>query len=226
MSLILIAAAYLVYAAFWLRLGLHTVLWLRAARQQTAGPAAAEKSPVSCATAAIDIIFFRRLFASNKPLWPGSWVFHVSFPVVIFCHLRYVLAPVPGCIVAAQPFGVFAGYLMAGSLAYVMLLRAAAKTRYLSRQNYLILGLVFLIGITGLIMRNYLPPDLVDVKSFVTGLVGMKPAPLPAGFFFSLHFFLVLLLVPFLPFHLFTAPLVTLEARRREDTLQKVMHDR
>jgi nitrate reductase gamma subunit len=226
-SIILIAAAYMVYAAFWVRLGLHTLLLLRAAKQQTTGQASSPGRPLgSSVTAVIDILFFRRLFATNKPLWLGSWVFHLAFFVVILRHLRYFLAPVPRCIVYVQPFGVFAGYVMALSLAYVILLRAAAKTRHLSFQNYLILGLVLLISATGLLMRNYYPPDLVDVKSFAMGLVGMSPAPLPAGFLFSLHFFLVLLLVPFLPFHLFAAPLVILDARIREDALEKVMHDR
>jgi hypothetical protein len=122
--------------------------------------------------------------------------------------------------------GIFSGYLMFFSLAYVVLLRTLTKTRYLSYQNYLILGLVLLISATGLLMRNYFPPDLVDVKSFIMGLAAMSPAPLPAGLLFSLHFFLVLLLVPFLPFHMFTAPLVTFEARRRRDLLDRVMHDK
>jgi nitrate reductase gamma subunit len=226
MAIILIALAYLVYAAFWVRLSLHAFIWLRAVRQRAAGPATASGRPLrSFATALVDILFFRRLFASNKPLWLGSWAFHVSFFVVILRHLRYFLEPVPDCIVSVQPFGIFAGYLMALSLAYVILLRTLTEAKYRSYQNYLILGLVFLISLTGLLMRNYFPPDLVDVKSFAMGLVAMRPAPLPAGVLFSLHFFLILLLVPFLPFHLFTAPPVILEARRREAMLGKVMHD-
>jgi nitrate reductase gamma subunit len=227
MAIILIAVAYLVYAAFWVRLSLHTLVWLRAAKQRPGGHAEVSgKRLPSFAAALIDIILFRRLFASNKALWLGSWAFHAAFFIVILRHLRYFLEPVPDCIVSVQPLGVFAGYLMAFSLAYVLLLRVVTKTKYLSYQNYVILGLVFLISLTGLLMRNYFPADLVDVKSFTMGLVAMRPAPLPGGFFFSIHFFLVLLLVPFLPFHLFTAPFVALEARRREELLDTVMHDK
>jgi nitrate reductase gamma subunit len=227
MTIILIAAAYLAYAAFWVRLSLHTLVWLRAARQRTAEPEAAfGRPPGSFAAALIDILFFRKLFASNKALWLGSWVFHTAFLFVILRHLRFFLEPVPGCIVLVQPAGIVAGYLMAFSLVYVILLRTVTKARYLSYQNYLILGLVVLIGATGLLMRIYFPPDLVDVKSFAMGLVALRPEPLPDGFFFSLHFVLVLLLVPFLPFHLFTAPFVAFEARKREDLLDQVMHDR
>jgi nitrate reductase gamma subunit len=226
MAIILIAIAYLAYAAFWVRLSLHAAVWLRAARRHATEPSATSGKPLHVfAVTLIDLLLFRRLFASNKSLWLGSWAFHIAFFIVILRHLRYFLDPVPDCIVQVQPFGVFSGYLMAISLAYVIFLRAVTRTRYVSYQNYLILGLVFLISATGLLMRNYFPPDLVDVKNFVMGLVAMKPALLPAGIFFSLHFFLVLLLVPFLPFHLFTAPFVAFEARRREDRLDKVMHD-
>ncbi len=226
MALIPVAVAYLAYIVFWVRLSLHAFLWLRAARQRATAPAAASGKPLhALATTFIDLLFFRRLFASNKPLWLGSWSFHTAFSIVMLRHLRYFLEPVPDCILQAQPFGVFAGYLMAFSLVYVITLRTVTKSKYISYQNYLILGLLFLISATGLLMRNYFRPDLVDVKSFVMGLVVMRPAPLPAGFFFILHFFLVLLLIPFLPFHLFTAPFVSFEARRREELLGKVMHD-
>ncbi len=226
MSIILIVAAYAAYAAFWIRLGLHTIVWLRAAGKAHAVPAASGRPLHSFATAFMDILFFRRLFVSNKALWLGSWAFHAAFFFVMLRHLRFFLEPVPDCIVSIQPMGIFSGYLMFLSLAYVVLLRTLTKTRYLSYQNYLILGLVLLISATGLLMRNYFPPDLVDVKSFIMGLAAMSPAPLPAGLLFSLHFFLVLLLVPFLPFHMFTAPLVTFEARRRQDLLDRVMHDK
>ncbi len=225
--MVLVIIAYVVYAAFWVRLSLHTITWLKAARRLSPGNAAPRVNLfLTFFSTALDLIFFRRLFDSNKLLWLGSWLFHTAFFVVMLHHLRYFLEPVPDCIVRVQPLGVSAGYLMAFSLVYVILLRTATRTRYVSYQNYLILGLVLLISATGLLMRNYFPPDLVDVKSFIMGLVALRPTPLHAGFFFSLHFLLALLLVPFLPFHLFTAPFVAFEARRREDLLGEVMHDR
>jgi len=42
---------------------------------------------------------------------------------------------------------------------------------------------------------------------------------------FLLHFSLVLVLVPLLPTHILTAPLVMLEARKRDLGLPLVMHE-
>ncbi len=225
MGTLLIVTAYIVYAAFWVRLTLHTLTWLRAARRpRPAGGTARGNSFLAFTSAALDIIFFRRLFDSHKAAWAGSWTFHAAFLLVILRHLRYFLDPVPDCIWYIQPFGIAAGYVLAFSLFYVILLRTFGKVRYVSYQNYLILGLLFLIGSTGLVMRNFFRPDLVDVKRFVMGIIAFSPSPLPSNFFFALHFSLVLLLIPYLPFHVFTAPIIAVEAGRRRHGLDMVMH--
>lgn len=217
--------AYVVYAAFWVRFSLRTLLWLKAESQLLPHhPAHEAKQFPAVASAALDLFFFRRLFASNKVLWLGSWAFHTAFVFVALRHLKYFLTPVPDCIRCVQPFGIAAGYILTFSLPYVMVIRAAARKRYVSYQNYVILGLLFFIGATGLLMRNFFRPDLVDVKSFVMGIVALSPSPLPGNFFFVVHFSLALLLIPYLPFHIFTAPLIAIEASRRQRGLEMVMH--
>lgn len=225
MGMLLVIIAYLVYAAFWVRLSLHTLLWLKSARQLLPYRAAAGGRPLLVfATAALDLLFFRRLFASNKVLWLGSWAFHTAFLFVILRHLKYFLNPVPDCIWCVQPFGIAAGYILTFSLPYVMVARVAARIRYVSYQNYLILGILFFIGATGLLMRIFFRPDLIDVKSFIMGIIAFRPSPLPGNFFFVVHFSLALLLIPYLPFHIFTAPLIVIEASRRQQGLDMVMH--
>ncbi len=223
--MLLILTAYIVYAAFWVRLTLHTLIWLRSARQPRPVHGLTRANPfLAFTSAALDVIFFRRLFASHKTVWAGSWTFHAAFLFVILRHLRYFLDPVPDCIWCVQPVGIFAGYVLAFSLVYVLFMRTFGGVRYVSYQNYLILGLLFLISSTGLIMRNFFRPDLIDVKSFIMGIVAFSPSPLPGNFFFVLHFSLVLLLIPYLPFHIFTAPVITVEASRRRHGLDMVMH--
>ncbi len=225
MGTFMMVTAYIVYAAFWVRLTLHSLIWLRAARQQPSihGPAGANAF-LDFTSAALDIILFRRLFASHKMVWAGSWTFHTAFLLVIFRHLRYFLDPVPDCIFCVQPFGIAAGYVLAFSLLFVMLLRTSGRARYVSYQNYLILGLLFLISSTGLVMRNFFRPDIIEVKRFVMGIIAFSPSPFPANFFFVIHFSLVLLLLPYLPFHVFTAPVIAVEASRRRHGLDMVMH--
>jgi nitrate reductase gamma subunit len=225
MGILLVIIAYLVYAAFWVRLSVHTFVWLKSARQLPPYHAAAGKrSLVAFVSSALDIIFFRRLFASNKVLWLGSWAFHTAFVFVVLRHLRYFLNPVPDCIWCVQPFGIAAGYVLAFSLLYVVIARTVARVKYVSYQNYVILGLLFFISATGLLMRNFFRPDLIDVKSFVMGIVAFRPSPLPDNFFFIAHFSFVLLLIPYLPLHIFTAPLIAIEARGRQQGLDTVMH--
>ena len=227
MGMLLILTAYIVYAAFWVRLALHTLIWLRSARQSRPvhGPAGANPS-LAFTSAALDMVFFRRLFASHKAAWAGSWTFHAAFLFVILRHLRYFMDPVPDCIECVQPAGIAAGYVLAFSLVFVMCVRTLGRVRYVSYQNYLILGLLFLISSTGLVMRNFFRPDLIDVKSFIMGIIAFSPSPLPGHFFFVLHFSLALLLIPYIPFHVFTAPVIAVEASRRRHGLDMVMHEK
>jgi hypothetical protein len=64
------------------------------------------------------------------------------------------------------------------------------------------------------------------VKLFAVGILSFAPAPMPGGVLFPMHLVLVLVLVALLPTHIVTAPLVMLEARRRDLGLSKVMHDK
>jgi hypothetical protein len=68
-------------------------------------------------------------------------------------------------------------------------------------------------------------PDLVYAKLFVLGILSFSPHPAPESLLFVLHFVLVLVLVLLLPTHIFTAPLVMYEARRRGVDLKQVVHD-
>jgi nitrate reductase gamma subunit len=230
MRIILPILAYSIYAAFWCRIIFHALVWYRAAGRELTNP-----SPVSPPTsgvplsvyaeAAVDIVFFRRLFETNRLLWVGSWTFHFSFLFVLLRHLIYFMNPVPGCISALQPLGVYAGYVLPLSLISILVIRVAGREKYVSRSNFLIFGLVFLIGITGLLMHVF-RPDLVDVKGFIMGILMFRPELVPHSFLFFSHFLLVLLLAPYLPFHIFASPIIILEARQRQEGLKMVLHEK
>jgi hypothetical protein len=99
------------------------------------------------------------------------------------------------------------------------------REKYSSPANILLLALILSISSIGVLMHAFFKPDLVDVKSFALGLLSLAPAPLPAGVLFPMHLVLVLALVALVPTHIVTAPLVMLEARRRELGLPQVMHE-
>ncbi len=225
-GMILAGDAYVVYAAFWLRFLAHAAVWCRAARRLPGHPAASRPGLKACSLAAGDIIFFARLFKTNPALWFGEWVFHVSLLLVLLRHLRFFLDPVPGWVWSVQFAGMIAGYILPLSLLYILGVRLFTKReRYASPANVFLLALVLVISSLGLIMHLWMTPNLVDVKLFALGLACFKPAPAPESVWFAAHFFLVLVLVAFLPTHIVTAPLVMLEARKREQALHGVMHD-
>ncbi len=223
----LILAAYAVYAAFWIRFFMHLLVWWRAMRrlEQVAPPARGSRVK-ACALTATDIIFFNRLLIVNPALWIGEWVFHVSLLLVLLRHLRYFLDPVPEWVWSVQFVGMLAGYALPLSLAYILVVRLlTTREKYASRANMFLLGLVLAIGMIGMSMYLWYTPNLIDVKFFARGLLCLKPAPVPEGLLFQAHFVLVLVLILFIPTHIFTAPIVMMEARKREQDLRLVMHE-
>jgi nitrate reductase gamma subunit len=230
MQIILFLAAYGAYAVFWYRIVFHVLAWFRATGRYGASPGLNPgQSARICAVSCLDLFFFRRLFESGKMLWLGSWVFHISFVFVLLRHLRYFLNPVPACISFIQPFGVVAGYTLPASLFFLMLLRLFGRKRYVSKYvswyNFFLLGLLFSISFIGLLMHLYFMPDLPDVKEFVLGILAFRSEPVPGSLLFVVHFAFFLLLLPYLPTHFFSAPLVILEARKREEGLHEVLHE-
>jgi nitrate reductase gamma subunit len=225
---IILIAAYGVYVAFWIRFFIHGLVWWKAVRRLSAPPPAMPASRMkACAVSAGDVFLFRRLLTVNPVLWFGEWVFHVSFLLVLMRHLRYFLEPVPKWVWSVQTPGIIAGYVLPLSLAYILAVRLLTKReKYSSPANVFLLSLVLAISSLGVLMHALYHPNLVDVKYFAHGLVTLRPAAFPESVLFLAHFSLVLVLIPFLPTHIFTAPLVMMEARKREQALKLVMHEK
>jgi nitrate reductase gamma subunit len=227
MGTILIIAVYGVYAAFWIRFFLHTLVWWRSRTEEMI--AVLPQRPSTLTTWALtlrDVVLFWRLLKVHPALWFGEWLFHVSFLAVLLRHLRYFLDPVPLWVWNLQLPGLIASYVLPISLVYILAVRFfSEREKYSSPANVLLLSLILVISVIGLLMHAFFTPNLVDVKLFVLGLLSVAPAPLPAGALFPLHLVLALILVALVPSHIVTAPLVMLEARRRELGLPLVMHE-
>jgi nitrate reductase gamma subunit len=226
MRIFLLVLAYLVYVLFWSRIGAYALLWFRAAGQiGRFRNRRGKDSPFSYAGTAGDLVLFGRLFRANPGLWLGAWAFHVSFLFVILRHLRYFMNPVPECIVGIQCLGLLSGYVLPLAVLYIGATRLTGREKYASRDNLFILGLVLSICITGLLMTFFFKPDLIDVKRFAAGIFNLDYGALPASLLFVVHFLLALLLLAYLPSHVFTATYITLEARRSEAQRKRIMHD-
>lgn len=225
MGTILILAAYCVFAAFWLRFFAHVLVWWRAA-QRLRGPADSRSTLRACAFTALDALLLFRVLNANPALWIGEWAFHTSFLLVVLRHLRFFLDPVPQWVWWLQTPGLVGGYVLPFALAYILGIRLLTEhEKYAAPANMFLVTLVLLISSLGLVMHIWFKPNLVDVKLFALGILSLHPAALPDSLLFVLHVALALVLVPFLPTHIFTAPLVMMEARKREQALHLVMHD-
>ncbi len=206
---------------------MHGVVWWRATRRLAPITAQEPRSGFKVwALTVLDVVFLGRVFMVNPLLWLGEWLFHASFLLVLLRHLRYFLNPVPGWVWAMQTTGLIAGYLLPFSLAYILVIRLLTKQeKYASAANMFLLVLVFAISTIGVLMHAAYKPNLVDVKLFIFGIMSFSPAPVPDSPLFTAHFLLVLALVLLLPSHIFTAPLVMFEARKRDLGLHGVMHE-
>ncbi|MBI5634059.1 MAG: hypothetical protein HZA15_11335 [Nitrospirae bacterium] len=228
MNALISFAALVSYLFFLVRFAWQGLQVLRASGYAAFFPVFLRRVPASVYISTIlDILFFRRIFSSSKVLWMGSWIFHISLFFVTLRHMRYFFPSLPACLIFLQPVGLAAGYLLPLSLFYLMVLRTVQKKdRYTSSYNYIISGMLLLISSTGVAMRAFFRPDVLSVKQFSLGILSLGPRMLPDSSLFLLHFFLFLLLLPYLPTHIIAAPFVNLEANRRIKELRYVIHER
>ncbi len=171
-----------------------------------------------------DILFLSRLLRTNDLLWIGEWLFHCTFFLVVLRHLVFFLNPVPGWVALLQPFGIFAGYLLPLSLIYILSIKLSGEKGYFPSYNFFLLILLLLVSVTGILLRTVFKADLVAVKGFVLGILGLSPQSVPLPFLFVVHFSLVLVLILYVPTHIVAAPLVMLDATLREEELKRLMH--
>ncbi len=203
MTIIFTILAYLALATFWIGLGYRVWKWVETPVPLKIPTTPAPKTlPGVIARMAGEVLIFRSLFASDRALWLGSWMFHGGLLLILLRHLRYFLYPVPDWVLVLQPIGVLAGivFLIAG--AFLLLRRIVLlPVRFLSLpSDYFAILLLLSIAATGLIMKFVSPVDLLSVKAFVLGLVTLTPAPVPENALFLVHFTLVLLLIAYFPF--------------------------
>ena len=163
-------------------------------------------APVTRAGAAFRVLreaaLFESLFKSNKWIWLFGWAFHIALAVVLLRHLRYFMEPVWLPVQLVQPFGVYAGFAMAGALAALWARRLILpRMRYISDAfDHFILFLLLAIGTTGLGMKFVARTDIVAVKGFFLGLMTFDPQPLPGDPILLAHLALVAVLMIVFPF--------------------------
>lgn len=149
-----------------------------------------------------EVFLFESLFKSNLWIWLFGVLFHLGLALVLMRHLRYFTEPVWSWVALMQPFGIYAGFLMAAGLAGLWARRfLVERIRYISTlSDHLWLALLLGIAVSGLAMKFVAHTDVVSVKAFFLGLMTFDLQPLPESPLLYLHLSLVALLMLLFPF--------------------------
>lgn len=148
-----------------------------------------------------EVFFFESLFKSTKWTWLFGWLFHICMALVLLRHFRYFQSPVWGGIAFIQFFGKYAAFGMVAGLVGLLVRRLCVdRVRYISApSDYLMLGLLLVISLSGLGMTFVVHTDIVALKAFFLGLIYFAWQPLPTDPLLLLHLTLVATLMIIFP---------------------------
>ena len=148
-----------------------------------------------------EVVLFYSLFRANKLLWVLGILFHYALALIILRHVRYFQEDVWLIIDIVQPFGKYAGFLMVIALIGLLLRRILIdRIRYITApSDRAMLGLLIMIGVSGLMMKFVSHTDILMVKTFFIGLRTFSFHPLPADPVLIVHLTLVATLMLIFP---------------------------
>ncbi len=149
-----------------------------------------------------EVFLFESLFKANLWIWAFGALFHFGLALVLLRHLRYFTEPVWGWVALIQPFGIYGGMAMVLGLLGLWGRRLLVeRIRYISTpSDHLMLAFLIAIGLSGLTLKFLFHPDIIAVKAFCLGLIGLDWHPLPNHGVLFVHLFLVALLLIIFPF--------------------------
>ena len=148
-----------------------------------------------------EVTVFESLFKGNKWTWVLGILFHYGMLIALLRHLRYFTDPVWGWVAMIQWVGIYAGFAMLIGLAGLFARRIFVdRVRYISSpSDYLILILLFMIGLSGMMMKYVSHTDVIAVKEFIRGVITFHWSPMPTDFPLIVHFTLVIMLMIIFP---------------------------
>ena len=148
-----------------------------------------------------EVVLFESLFKATKWTWIFGWLFHAAFLLVLIRHLRYFQEPVWTIVALAQPFGLYAAFVMVIGLGGLWARRFLVdRVRYISTlSDHLMLALLLAIALSGLSMKYVAHTDIISLKAFMLGLMTFNWQPLPEDPLLLVHLFLVATLMTIFP---------------------------
>jgi len=168
---------------------------------------------------AAEVIFFRSLFSSDRPLWAGAWLMHMALFGAIGGHLvgiyflgkQFVYLGMSEHLSEQMSalLGTSAGLALLAGLVYLLIRRLTVQKvkEVTGTSDYLQLVLLLAIVVVGNIMRLFehdLGIAYAPAKDYVAHLLMLKPLPMDhlaiTTPFFVLHLLFVQILLMVFPF--------------------------
>lgn len=149
-----------------------------------------------------EVVLFESLFKATKWTWMFGWAFHFGMLLVVLRHFRYFTDTPWFWVDLIQPFGIYAGFAMAGGLLGLMARRILVdRVRYItSPSDHLMLLMLLGIAASGLLMKFVSHTDIVAVKNFIIGLMEFNIQTMPESPILMVHLGLVAVLMIVFPF--------------------------
>ncbi|MEW6529993.1 MAG: respiratory nitrate reductase subunit gamma [Thermodesulfobacteriota bacterium] len=162
-----------------------------------------------------EVLVFKQLFDGNKSLWAGTWIFHAALALIIVGHSRVVtdfplLWAALGMSNAnvdtmSNVVGGAAGVIVLAMGMYLLVRRLVVSrvAEISDTDDYVCLGLILAIVISGDILRFGPHFDLNLSRQYFAGLLTFQGGPVPSNPWFLLHLFLGQILIMYVPFSKF-----------------------
>jgi len=160
-----------------------------------------------------ELLLFSSLWRGDRGLWLWAWLMHVTLAMAIVGHIVGIsslgLQFTAMGVTATQSkalsalMGTGTGLVLFAAL-FVLLYRRTAipeVKRLSDPAEYFDLLLILAIVISGLHMRvTSLEVDLVAIRTYMGGILSLQPTAIPHEWIFVSHFFLVNVLLIYIPF--------------------------
>ena len=158
-----------------------------------------------------EVVFFKSFRNEDRALWIRTWLFHASLLLIILGHTRLItdwplrvllgLSADTVHAISAWGGGICGVVALVTCLALLNRRFALQRVREISTgEDYYVLILLLFILITGNALRFFAHFDIAVAQAYFTTLFSSRPTLVPHDPLFLLHFFLVQLLLIYLPF--------------------------
>ncbi len=153
------------------------------------------------------------VFLERKALWLGALALHWSLLLIVIRHLRLFVDPIPRVVATLSAvdgffdIGVPRWYatdaIIIAALGYLIARRLRDPLlRYVTLPaDYVALGALSAVAVTGIVLRYVVRVDLVTIREWTLSLAAFRPGPLTvASAWLVLHLASVSFLLAILPF--------------------------